>query len=234
MGSSRLPGKVLFPIGGMPVIEHVLKRARRITGIDRLVIATTNESEDDAVATWASENSVACYRGSVSDVVLRFLETSELWGGAYVARITADCPLIDPELCSKVIGKSLDGDLDFCSNYLPPSFPDGMDFSVFRRESLREQASIGLSEYHREHVTTIFEQNQGNFSTGNVESEIDRSSKRWTLDNFDDYEFLVALSDAAGAGLADMRYSDILALLEKNPHIEKIQSTMPRNYGHLS
>lgn len=232
MGSSRLPGKVLLPLGDMPVIEHVVRRAAQIIGIDRIVIATTTNPEDDVLSDWADENSIDCSRGPVRDVVTRFLEATSMWGGTAVARITADCPLLDPGICSSVVAKFVDGDLDFCSNYVPPTFPDGLDFSVFRTQALEERHRAGLNRYDREHVTTVFERNTNDIKWGNVASDVDESSLRWTLDNFEDYEFLGALSAAAGGALASMEYRHLLELVKQTPHLMELQSDMPRNYGH--
>lgn len=232
MASSRLPGKALLKLAGEPTLTHVLNRARRIHGIDHLVLATTTNREDDLIADWAATEKLDVFRGSENNVIERLLLATETFGGTHLARVTADCPLIDPGICSAVIEKCLNEDADFGSNYCPPTYPDGLDFSVTKVDVLRNISDRELSEYDREHVTTVFERDPSAYHTINVSSDSDLSTQRWTLDNHEDLMFLRALFEKARNGNLETDYLTILRILRENPQIASLQSNTTRNYGH--
>ena len=125
MTSRRLPGKVLTPLAGSPVLGLVVGRLRRATRIDEVVVATSTDPSDDPVAAWCAQPGIRCHRGSLDDVLDRFLGAARASGATHVVRITADCPLIDPDLVDRVIAQALAEDLDYCG--LAGEFPDGLD-----------------------------------------------------------------------------------------------------------
>jgi spore coat polysaccharide biosynthesis protein SpsF (cytidylyltransferase family) len=232
MKSKRLPGKALLKLGEVPVLEHVYARTSKIRGVDSIVVATTTNKEDDAIVGWAANASVEVYRGSSDDVAGRILAASEGFGVKFIARVTADCPLLDPEISSLVVLRATSDDLDFCCNYLPPTFPDGLDFSVFKRNTLLRDWSNGMNRHQQEHVTTGFEKANAQNSAHHIISPVDYSKQRWTLDNSEDYAFLSRLASETGSDLVNMNFASILDFLEKNPDIAKLQSVFKRNYGH--
>lgn len=232
MASSRLHGKALLDLAGKPTLTHVLDRARHIQGIDHLVLATTTNTEDDVIADWGATEAVDVFRGSEDNVAERLLLATDLFAGTHLARITADCPLIDPAVCSRVIETCLNEDADFGSNYCPPTFPDGLDFSLSRVSVLKRAIERNPSEYDLEHVTTVFERDLDSYKTINVSSDVDLSEQRWTMDNIDDLHFLRALFNKLLEENSGSDHRVALRILGENPEIARLQSRAQRNYGH--
>src|SRR5215208_6289559 len=127
MGSSRLPGKVLLDIAGKPTLERVLDRVIRAKSVDRSMVATTRDSTDDAIAMFCRLRNIPCFRGSDTDVLDRFYWAASRIGATEVVRVTADCPLVDPEVIDLVVMQVRDGVADYASNTLVASYPDGLD-----------------------------------------------------------------------------------------------------------
>ena len=125
MGSSRLPGKSLAEIEGRPMLWHVIQRVKRASLVDRVVVATSTAPADDAIEKMCRENGVPCYRGSEDDVLDRFYHAARAEKAGQVVRITADCPLIDPEMIDRVVRRFQRGDLDYASNAMVRTYPEG-------------------------------------------------------------------------------------------------------------
>src|SRR5437879_2068636 len=136
MGSTRLPGKVLADIAGHPMLWHVVNRARKIHGIDELVVATSTSEADDLVLDFCSKSEVQCFRGDPVDVLDRYFKCAESFRADCVVRLTADCPLLDPEVVGEVLDAFSGGAFDYVSNTIVPTFPDGLDAEVFNFSSL--------------------------------------------------------------------------------------------------
>ncbi|NPV57707.1 MAG: NTP transferase domain-containing protein, partial [Anaerolineae bacterium] len=140
LGSSRLPGKVMEPILDRPMLAWVVARARRAAAVDAVVVATTAEAGDDALAAWCRENDILVHRGSTFDVLDRVYQAARQQGAERVVRLTADCPLIDPLEIDHVCGEMLAREVDFCANRLPPpwtrSYPIGLDTEVVTMAAL--------------------------------------------------------------------------------------------------
>ncbi len=164
MGSSRLPGKILLEMGGKPMLQHVLERTQRARSLDSVVVATTTDPTDDPVAAFAASTGVPCTRGSLHDVLDRYYQAARLHQAEVVVRITADCPLIDPQVIDEtvqlvtqsasVLGPS--SSVDFSCNRLPPpfgrSFPIGLDVEVCTFTALERAWKESTETFHREHV----------------------------------------------------------------------------------
>src|SRR5882757_8085426 len=131
MGSRRLPGKSLAEIEKRPMLWHVIDRVKRAKLIDRVVVATSTSASDDAIAIMCRENGVPCHRGSENDVLDRYYAAARAESAAQVVRITADCPLIDPEVIDLVVRRFQRGDVDYASNAMVRSYPDGLDTEIF-------------------------------------------------------------------------------------------------------
>ena len=153
MGSTRLPGKVLKKIVGIPAIEILLARLSRSELINEICLATSHNVENDQLCNAIEKIGYRVIRGSETDVLARFWDAAEATSADTVVRITGDCPVVDPKLVDQVIEMYLNGHVDYVSNIDPPSFPDGLDVEVFSRQSL-EAANLGAqSDFDREHVT---------------------------------------------------------------------------------
>lgn len=184
MTSHRLPGKMMLSLGGEPVIRHVLRRCRKIEGIDRVVCAVP-DSRSAPLVREAMALGIKVVKGSEHDVLSRFHMAAECVGADVIMRVTGDCPLIDPEVCSRVLSLVTDG-VDYASNVMPRGFPRGMDCEAFTMEALKRAHAEADDPYDREHVTPWMQRNLHcvNFEgDGNPETN-------WCLDTLEDYLFL--------------------------------------------
>jgi len=190
MGSTRLPGKVMMPLGDRTVLGHVLARCKSIKSADAVCLATSTLVQDDAVAEEGHRDGVTVFRGDESDVLSRYYEAARRLGADEILRVTADCPLIDPQVCDAVIATRRNAHVDYACNFSPKSFPHGLDCEAFTMDALRRAQENSNSAYQREHVTVwLFE--SAIVSRANLLNEgPDASRHRWTLDTREDYCFL--------------------------------------------
>jgi glutamate-1-semialdehyde 2,1-aminomutase/spore coat polysaccharide biosynthesis protein SpsF len=231
MGSSRLPGKSLAEIENRPMLWHVIERVKRARLIDRVVVATSTSPGDDAIEAMCRENDVHCYRGSENDVLDRFYGAAREEKASQVVRITADCPLIDPEVIDRVVRRFQCGDLDYASNAMIRSYPDGLDTEIFSFIVLEQAWREARKSSEREHVTPYLRSEK--FRTANIESDAasPHPHYRWTVDEAADLEFIRAVYKAfRNKGSFGMK--DVLQLIEENPGLEKINSNIISNYGY--
>lgn len=167
MGSVRLPGKVLLPLGGRTVLWHVLTACKQIPGIHRVVCASPDEPATDAIEAEATKLNVGTFRGSELDVLDRYYQCATALKVEAIMRITADCPLIDPNVCWKVLrlfdkcrmGKHGLSDVDYCSNVMPRQYPKGLDCEVFTYAALQLAHRNAMDDYDSEHVTPWIQRN---------------------------------------------------------------------------
>lgn len=231
MGSSRLRGKSLAEIEKRPMLWHVIHRVKRATLVDKVVVATSTAAADDAIEAMCRENNISCYRGSEHDVLDRFYVAARGEKAAQLVRITADCPLIDPEVIDRVVRRFQRGDLDYASNAMVRSYPDGLDTEVFSFAALERAWHEATKSSEREHVTPYLRSEK--FRTANVESDATTLYQhyRWTVDEVEDLEFIRAVYRA----LREKEHfgmKDVLDLIEKNPGLEKLNSEIVSNRGY--
>ena len=233
MGSSRLAGKVLKPLAGVPALQHVYTRACMIEGLDEVVIATTTAASDDVVVDCCNERNIPVYRGSEDDVLDRYVQTACALQADLVMRITADCPLLDPIESGKVLNCMLAyPESDYVTNCAPPTYPDGLDTGVSKMESLEvawREAEAGSP--YREHVTMYLAKQPERFNVRNVANDIDLSFHRWTLDEEDDYHMLSLVYDKLKRRNQFGYLHEVLAILRDYPEIAKINAHITRNEG---
>lgn len=229
-GSSRFPNKVFAEIGGKSLIWHVVNRLTYAKTIDKIVIATTTNAKDDIIEKWCKENNVACYRGSEDDVLNRYYSASVAFPSDIVVRITADDPFKEPSVIDAVVNKLINEGYDHVTNNFPPSFPEGLDCEAFKFSALKKSEETTQDPFEREHVTQYIYHNPDKFKIGNVSSVRNLSSLRWTIDKSADYEMVKAVyahRDPKNKGILLM--DEILDILEKNPEISKINSSIERS-----
>ncbi len=233
LGSTRLPEKVLLPLGKKTVLENVYDRVARAKLIDKVVIATTDKAADDKLFDFCHNKGMETFRGSEADLLDRYYQTAKKFEAENIVRITADCPLIDPAIIDLAISEHLKNDNDFtCTAFLSSeTFPDGEDVDVFTFAALEEAWNKANIAYQREHVTQYFTANVDKFKISNIEYKENLSNKRWTLDEANDYEFIKAIYDALGKRDNKFSMEEILEYLKKNPDIEKINQHITRNEG---
>jgi spore coat polysaccharide biosynthesis protein SpsF len=198
MTSTRLPGKVLADLEGQPMLAHMIGRLRRSSRIRRLIVATTTNSTDDPVDALCRSLGVEVFRGGEHDVLARFVGAARRADARNVARLTADCPMIDPALCDEVVTAFLSGTFDYVSNSVKRTYPDGLDIEVFTLEALLRADANARHPYQREHVTPyMYGMPAGHVpeppNMFQVEFQADLSHLRWTLDTADDLVRIRAL-----------------------------------------
>lgn len=215
MGSTRLPGKVRMDLSGEPMLARVVRRLSRAKRVDEVIVATTVEAGDDAVATLCAERGWPCYRGSENDVLDRYYQAAKQAQAGTVIRITADCPLIEPEIVDQVIA-ALDGAADYSSNVVDPrTYPRGLDVEAFPSSILERLWHEDQNPAWREHVTELIHQHPERFRLRHVRSERDYSSLRWTVDTPEDFELIRRIY--VHFGHDNFGWREVLELLELHP-----------------
>jgi spore coat polysaccharide biosynthesis protein SpsF (cytidylyltransferase family) len=223
--STRFPNKVLHQIGGRPLIEIMMDRLRRSKLLDTFVVATTGSPQDDGIAEFCMRAGVACVRGSERDVLDRYYRAAVQIQSDVIVRLTADCPLIDPDVIDHVVQAYLDGNgrYDYVANNVPPpgTYPDGMDVEVFSMAALRRAWLEAGKPSEREHVTFYFWKNPGLFSLHQVQQTQNQGAVRLTVDYPEDLPVVEALlAHFKKAGVSG-NLSDITDFLKTNPGFMK-------------
>lgn len=229
MTSTRLPGKVLAPIAGQPMIARQIERLRRSTLLDEIIVATSTDPSDDALANVLEELPVRVVRGSLDDVLARFVLAMDEAGPDVVVRLTADCPLASPHVVDLVVAAFLDGEWDYVSNTLEPTFPDGLDVEVVRPEALRWVAEHSTDRDEHEHVTLGVYRRPERFRLSNVRGERDLSHLRWTVDDPDDLRFVRTVYERLLPEQPMFEWQDVLELIEAEPGLSRTSAHSARN-----
>ncbi len=220
--STRLPGKVLRPIGGRPALASVLDRCGRIPGIDVVVCAVPDDRASDPVAAAARAAGAVVFRGAEHDVLDRYDRAARCVGATTVMRVTSDCPLVDPLLCGAVLAALGDVGVDYVCNNMPPLWPHGLDCEVFWAEHLARAALEAVDPYEREHVTPWLRRNAA-LRRVNIDGPgAGLERLRWTLDYPEDYAFFCALAAVLEKPFADATTQDVLAALSAHPELAAI------------
>lgn len=183
MSSNRLPGKVLMPINGIPMLLRMTDRARQAKRIDKLIVATSVEKSDNAIEEICVNNRIEYFRGALDDVLERFYCACLVWPADHIVRLTGDCPLIDPEIIDKTIDHHIEGGYDYTRNY---GFPDGLDVEVMSEDALNKCHSNACLVYEREHVTPYLYKNPELFRLGRYEHQPDLSGVKLSVDTMED------------------------------------------------
>lgn len=231
VSSTRLPGKVLLPILGEPMLGRQIERVRRAETLDGLLVATSTDPSDDALEALCASVGVPCARGSLDDVLDRFVQAARPTGAEHVVRLTGDCPLIDPAIIDRVVRTHIEGGFDYTSNIDPPTFPDGLDVEVVRAAVLEEAWREATMASEREHVTLWVRDNAERFLIGRIADETDRSAMRWTVDEPADYEFVSKVYERLCPEDPAFGEASVLALLEREPALARINAGFARNEG---
>ncbi len=232
MGSTRLPGKVMREVLGKPLLWHLINRLRKSQFIDKIVIATTDKETNKPILKLIEELGVDGFAGSEDDVLDRYYQAAKKYNAEVVVRITADCPLIDPEVTDKIIEHYLKNrdKLDYV--HTGESFPDGLDTEVFSFTALETvwREARWLSE--REHVTPYIKKS-GIFRTATVEYEDDLSQMRWVVDDEKDFQLVTEIYQNLYKEGEIFHLKDILDFLGKRPELLELNKRTVRNEGYL-
>jgi spore coat polysaccharide biosynthesis protein SpsF len=228
--STRLPGKVLKELQGRPMILHQIDRVKRIASIDALVLATSIDPSDDALAALCGEHGIDCYRGSLNDVLDRFYQAAAPRQPKHVTRLTGDCPLIDPGVCEQVISFYHQGGYDYATNAVQPTYPDGLDIEIFRFGCIEAAHRNAQLPSEREHVTP-WVRKQPEYKIGHFKGPQDWSDLRWTVDEPKDFELVKTIYDYLYPSKPDFEFEDILAYLDTRPELKTLNTDHQRNEG---
>jgi spore coat polysaccharide biosynthesis protein SpsF len=223
-GSRRLPGKVLMDLGGQTVLARVVSRLKkRSREIDEMVVATTRRPADDRIVEACESLQVPCFRGAEHDVLDRYYQAAHSYSADTVVRITADCPLIDPELVDETIRVLREERADYASNLFPRTYPRGLDAEVFTIAALDRAWSEAREPYQREHVTPYLYEHPETFRLAVVRGGVDHSRYRWTLDTLEDLELLRTIYSFFD-GRDDFSWQEVLQVIERKPNLSELNS----------
>ena len=253
MSSSRLPGKVLLDIAGQPMLVRVIERTRQAQSLDGIVVATTADPSDDPIERLCEQRGYPCYRGSLQDVLDRYYQAAKTFGAQVIVRITGDCPIIDPQVIDAAVQVFAGAPDGFAATRLPPpwhrSITIGLDVEVVSFANLERAWKEATQPYHREHVMPFFYEGipldmqavhpisgqkpwsvaQGvslrGFRVAVLHHDPDYGHLRWTVDTADDLRLLRAIFEHF-AGHADFTWQEILALVQSQPDLGKINANV--------
>lgn len=229
MGSTRFPKKVMQLVCGEPLIGLLLKRLSQSNFIDQVILATTTTALDDSLADFVKSRGYEVYRGSESDVLDRYYYAAKHTEADVVIRITGDCPLIDTTVVDEVIKNFQEIDVDYVSNTLNPTYPDGLDVEAFKLSALETAWQEAQLAEEREHVTPYLKTSM-QFVRHNVAHDKDYSSERWTVDEPEDFELIRNIFEYF-APAVDFTWHDVLLLRDKHPEWFKLNAHLKRNEG---
>lgn len=220
MTSTRLPGKVLLPVLGRPMLAWQLERLGRVRDDVRLAVATTIRPTDDPIVELCAAMNVPTVRGPEDDVLDRYRTAAMILKANPVIRITSDCPLIDPAITRQVLELWERGDTDYAANTLERTFPRGLDAEVMSLAALDTAWRSATEAFEREHVTPFLYRHPERFRLRNLRNSTDESHRRWTVDTPEDLAFVRAVFEALAPVGPDFDTSDIRTLLTERPDLE--------------
>lgn len=229
MGSTRLPNKVMKPIGGVPMIELLLSRLSKATELDQIIVATSIDVRNQPLVEHVQKLGYACEQGSENDVLDRFKQAALKHKADVVVRITGDCPLVDPELVDEVIRRFKASGVDYYCNTSPPSYPDGLDIEVFTYMALEQASRETDKAFDHEHVTPYLRE-LGRFNTASMQHSEDLSELRWTVDEPADFAVIEKVFQHFHP-CTGFTWGEVLSLQRQQPQIFNINQHIIRNEG---
>ncbi len=231
MGSTRLPGKVMKEINGKPLIEYLLMRLNKSKLLDKIILATGLSKENDNLANFVQKKGFDVFRGEDEDVLSRYFEAAKNYNTEIVVRITGDCPIIDVNLMDNIIKEFLNNKLDYLSNTIDPTFPDGLDIEVFTFNSLEIAALNAKKSFDKEHVTPFIKRDK-RFKRLNYYNDIDYSEERWTVD---DPEDLIVIKNIINHFHPNIFFSwqEVMDLKNSKPKLFSANKNLKRNEGAI-
>jgi spore coat polysaccharide biosynthesis protein SpsF len=232
MSSRRLPGKVLLRVCGKPLLQHQIERVQRCETLHGLVVATSTEPADDPIVALCLSLRVPVYRGSLDDVLDRFVQAARPHRPDWVVRLTGDCPMADPSIIDRVVRAAQGRGYDYVSSALHPTFPDGLDAECLRMACLEQAWAEASLPSEREHVTPFVYARPERFRLGEVRNDRDLSRLRWTVDEPRDFVFVSQVYEHLYAANPRFTMNDVLQLLDSEPALALSNSGIARNEGY--
>ena len=235
VGSSRLPSKVLLPIGGDTLLGIHLKRLKKSKLASSIVVATTFEEKADEIVSIAQKNGVKHFQGSTDNVLDRFYQAVKLDDPDYIVRVTSDCPLLDGELLDRIIDMAIQNKIDYCSNTLIEAYPDGQDVEIIKWSAFQETWKSAKTKIQLEHVTPYIRENsyfkgEKLFSSMNFPCEKNYNHVRMTVDEPRDFDAIALLVNELGM---DQNWETYTQYILDHP-TKFSNQVITRNEGYLN
>ncbi len=224
MSSSRLPGKVLKPLAGKPMLLQQIHRIQRCRCIDTLVVATSDRRDDTPIEALCRAHGIHCFRGSLEDVLGRFYHAAREHRAKTIVRLTGDCPLADAGKIDELITLLINGGADYATNCIPPQLPHGLDAEVFTMAALERAWKTATLPSEREHVTPHMRQKKNGFRITATQYPPHHVHHRWCVDEAEDFQLVEAVYQALYPGNPDFTTQDVLDLMAGRPELTKINS----------
>jgi spore coat polysaccharide biosynthesis protein SpsF len=212
-------------LSGRPMLAQQLRRVKLCKNVNEIVVATTGRAIDDPIIDLSGQEGVLCYRGSENDVISRFIGAARLSKADVVVRMTADCPLVDPDVADRIIQDLVSGDsqYDYASNVIQRTYPRGLDVEAFFIDTLLRVDRMALSEKAREHVTLfIYSERPDLFLCHSVMDIENNSDLRWTVDTEDDLRFIHTVYDDLGLNERIVPYREMVEYIRSHPELIEI------------
>jgi len=236
MSSTRLPNKVLKKVNNKELLAYECERILKSKKIDKLIIATSNSIEDNAIEEFAKRENIEVFRGSLDDVLARYYVCAKEYKENHnidnlnIVRVTGDCPVIDPDVIDEVIKIFENGKYDYTSNTLTPTFPDGMDIEICTFKALEDAYKNATFKSDREHVT-LYIKNSDKFKKFNYKAKYDFSHLRLTVDEQNDFDLIKIILENLYPRKKNFTYLNIISYMTQNPNLLFINSDIKRDEG---
>ena len=232
MGSSRLPNKTMKLIDKkIPMLEQVINQIKFCKEIDKIVVATTTNKEDDEIFDFVTKLEIPCFRGSEKDLLDRYYMCAKNFSFKTIVRITSDCPLIDPEITDQIVSEFKSNEYDFTSNTIKRTYPRGLDVEVFSFTALEESWKNARLPSEREHVTPYIKKSDNQYLCLNIENANDLSHLRLTVDREEDFKLIQII--LAKVSTRPILMHDIIKLLKRRPELSEINKKINSEEGYL-
>tara|TARA_B110001454_G_scaffold219106_1_gene249954 strand:- start:4134 stop:4928 length:795 start_codon:yes stop_codon:yes gene_type:complete len=235
MSSTRLPGKIMLPVCGKPLLEHFIDRIKYSKTINKIIIATSIKKEDNVIVDFCNKKNIMCIRGSENDLLSRYKMAADETQADIIVRLTSDTPLLEYNVIDEVVNTYIQNEYDFVSNCypLPRTYPDGTNVEVFSIGILNEMYLHAKKPSEREHVTFYVLMQPEKFKIFRVDNTRDISNYRFNLDYELDYELIREIFNNLYKDGEVFLLEEIIEFLEKNPNILKINSQIDPYKGIL-
>lgn len=231
MGSSRLPGKVLMKLNGASVLQCLINQLAYSKLLNRKIIATSTNEEDNVIFEYAKTTAINLFRGNSLDVLDRYYQCAKYFSIQHIVRITADCPLIDPQIIDKTIELYKKSNFDYVNNFHKRTFPSGTEVEVFSFSTLEKTWKNAKKSSEREHVTSYINNNPDQFSIGFIKYHEDLSNLHWTVDRIEDLNFVRVLYSKIQK--KPILVEDILKVIKDDPSVLEINKNTNPNEGYI-
>ena len=234
MGSRRLPGKILKKVDGISLLKIQCERVKKSRELNKVIVATSDIHQDDIVEAFCLENEIECFRGEENDVLSRYYHCAKNNDVDVIVRLTADCPLVDPEIIDEVVSMYLEKRVDYAANTVPvesSTFPEGCDVEVFSFEALERAYQNCRDPHDREHVTFYFWKHENGFKTIQLSRKQDLSGYRFTVDYPDDFEVIAFVLRELERRNIFGSLKEIVDIIEDNQQIKEKNSRFYSGIG---